>query len=56
MHLFQLYGLSMEYTNTCGVYQCFQGTDDMVAPDCRDLFFSIDPNGKFFNVFFLLKT
>jgi len=39
----------MDYVNTWGVYQCFQGTDDeMVNLDCREEFFSLQPNGKVF--------
>ena len=39
----------MDYVNTWGLYQCFKGTDDeLVAPDCRDDFFSLQPNGKVF--------
>lgn len=39
----------MDYIDTWGVYQCFQGTDDeMVASDCREEFFALQPNGKVF--------
>ena len=39
----------MDYIDTWGLYQCFQGTDDeMVASDCREDFFSLQPNGKVF--------
>ena len=40
---------TMDYTNTWGVYQCFQGTNDnMVDLEDRESFFSINPNGKVF--------
>lgn len=39
----------MDYKNTWGLYQCFQGTDDeMVDFDCREDFFALQPNGKVF--------
>lgn len=39
----------MDYLNTWGLYQCFQGTDDeMVDSDCREDFFLLRPNGKIF--------
>ena len=39
----------MDYVNTWGVYQSFKGTDDeMVNSECRDDFFSLQPNGKIF--------
>ena len=39
----------MDYVDTWGLYQCFQGTDDeMVNFDCREDFFSLQPNGKVF--------
>ena len=39
----------MNYANTWGLYQCFQGTDDaMVDSECRDGFFALQPNGKVF--------
>ena len=39
----------MDYIDTWGLYQCFQGTDDeMVASDCREEFFALQPNGKVF--------
>ena len=39
----------MNYANTWGLYQCFQGTDDaMVDSECRDSFFALQPNGKVF--------
>ena len=39
----------MNYINTWGLYQCFQGTDDeMVSLDCREDFFLLQPNGKVF--------
>lgn len=40
----------MNYMDTWGLYQCFQGTDDkMVDPDCREEFFALQPNGKVFH-------
>ena len=39
----------MDYIDTWGIYQCFQGTDDdMVDSDCREDFFALQPNGKVF--------
>lgn len=39
----------MNYANTWGLYQCFQGTDDaMVDYECRESFFALQPNGKVF--------
>ena len=39
----------MEYIDTWGLYQCFQGTDDeMVDANCREEFFALRPNGKVF--------
>ena len=39
----------MDYTDTWGLYQCFQGFDDeMVEADCREDFFELQPNGKVF--------
>lgn len=39
----------MDYMNTWGLCQCFQGTDDkMVDSDCRKDFFALQPNGKVF--------
>lgn len=39
----------MDYIDTWGLYQCFQGIDDeMVVADCREEFFSLQPNGKVF--------
>ena len=39
----------MDYINTWGLYQCFQGIDDeMVDADCREDFFALQPNGKVF--------
>ena len=39
----------MDYIDTWGLYQCFQGTDDeMVDADCRKNFFALQPNGKVF--------
>ena len=39
----------MDYIDTWGLYQCFQGTDDeMVASACREEFFALQPNGKVF--------
>lgn len=39
----------MDYKDTWGLYQCFQGIDDdMVATDCREDFFALQPNGKVF--------
>ena len=39
----------MDYMDTWGLYQCFQGIDDeLVASDCREDFFELQPNGKVF--------
>lgn len=39
----------MNYIDTWGLYQCFHGSDDeMVASDCREDFFALQPNGKVF--------
>ncbi len=39
----------MDYIDTWGLYQCFKGNDDeMVASDCREEFFALQPNGKVF--------
>lgn len=39
----------MNYIDTWGLYQCFQGIDDaMVDSDCREDFFALQPNGKVF--------
>ena len=39
----------MDYIKTWGLYQCFQGIDDdMVDSDCREDFFTLQPNGKVF--------
>lgn len=39
----------MDYINTWGLYQCFQGIDnEMVDADCREDFFALQPNGKVF--------
>lgn len=39
----------MDYTDTWGVYQCFQGTDDnMIDAEDREEFFALKPNGKVF--------
>lgn len=40
----------MDYLKTWGLYQCFQGIDDeMIASDCRNDFFALQPNGKVFH-------
>ena len=40
----------MNFVGTWGLYQCFKGVDDeMVKPDCREEFFSLQPNGKVFH-------
>lgn len=40
----------MDYVNTWGLYQCFRGTnDEMVASECRESFFALQPNGKVFH-------
>lgn len=37
----------MNYIDTWGLYQCFLGSgDEMVASDCREDFFALQPNGK----------
>ena len=39
----------MDYIDTWGLYQCFHGSDDeMVDSDCREDFFTLQPNGKVF--------
>ena len=39
----------MDYIDTWGLYQCFQGVDDeMIGSDCREDFFALQPNGKVF--------
>lgn len=39
----------MDYIDTWGLYQCFQGSDDeMVVAECRKDFFALQPNGKVF--------
>lgn len=46
----------MDYIDTWGLYQCFQGTDDeMVDSDCREDFFHCSQMAKCFNVFHLMK-
>lgn len=41
--------IMMDYVNTWGLYQCFQGTDDaLIDSDNREEFFKLQPNGKVF--------
>lgn len=46
----------MNYIDTWGLYQCFQGTDDeMVASECREDFLRYSQMAKCFNAFHRMK-